>query len=521
MESQLLRAILNDIRDAKKLIPPALIILVAGISWFLRTGMHPYIVFKRVSIPYPDVIINPYIVLTLSITSIPCSLIFLRRRIILKFLMAISAVISSWSVFTSITAVSGLTSFAMLLISIYAVGMPLNIVLVPLMAVSSLISSLVLLSRLLTSRRNINDQRIERLNILSKNSLGVIEAISAWLLAFIILMIPYLPWLNPHGFLVDVDHIYYIRWLRSTNWSNLWTQLISFCRGDRIAFLLPLYIISKIVPPVQLDKIYIAGVSALIPLIAESISRKLGIKPWFGYLSSLLASIPLYFIYGGYHANLAALIIALIALNYRLGLREVKLKSLLILSILSLLTVMTHTEAWVLYIPLFFFDKLTIIAWLLPGLSWMGLREAFLKPHYTELAHDLLFKGSPVLISPSLLRFQLNIMLWGVPATWLSYMLASIASLILTYKLLSRVNECNKLRKYFPMVASTSLSSLILFVPISRFVTHRIIMNTAFWVLIAYLLSDSWVKKHRWVVYIYVSMQLSYVIWLLVNSVPM
>ena len=160
--------------------------------------------------------------------------------------------------------------------------------------------------------------------------------------------------------------------------------------------------------------------------------------------------------------------------------------------------------------PLFMIDAPTLTAWVAGGASWLLVRELAISPKYVVLAKQLLARGA---LTVTQLDFQLVIMLWGVPATWLTYLLAT-AGIVKAW-------VSGDLRKYSPFLTSTALTLIPLLTITPKFMVHRVLMNTAYWFFTAYALSQAWGSRRSWwVVPLYVGLQWMYVAWLLSNAVP-
>jgi len=491
--------------------------LTLGGAVFLSVfGPHPFIDVNRVSMPYGvrardlglTVVATAFVALAAGTAP------FLTVRVLRRYVRVVSYVVLVTGLAAAAVSVLRLQRLAYVLISLYVVGVPLaKVTYVALAAVSVIVGALILRKVLREAHHVL---RVRNLTRVDGEGLPLGDALLAWLTAFIILMIPYYPWINPKGIYADVDHIYYWRWLQGTDWGNVWVRLLAFGRGDRPLFVGFVFLATRVMPFHAFDVLYVAGAGALVTVLAEGVARRAGLGKWFGFTASLLGSIPLYFVFGGYHANLAAMCLTLATLYWRLGWRGVggdgalPLRRLALLAIASLLTAMTHSEAWILYIPLFALDAPTLIAWVIGGGSWLFLREALIPPEYAKLAGNLLAKGAPSITD---LDLQLVVMLWGVPAMWLTYVLATGGIL--------RAWKSNTIRKYASFLASTSLTLIPLLTLTPRFMVHRVLMNTAYWFFTAYALSRAWgSRKWEWVVPLYIGLQSIYVVWLLSNTVP-
>ncbi len=477
------------------------------------SGPHPFVVVQRVSVPYGLRVEGVWVTALIAswVAMVAGAAPFLRIKSILGYWVTLAYLVFIVGFIGGVTALSGGRWLAYVLLSLYVAGMPSAKV----WYVTLAVCTGLLVASLLRQVRRLKWSWLLRVKVLGNidsNSLTLGEAVTAWLVAFIVLMAPYYPWLNPRGVLVDVDHIYYWRWLRSTDWGNITVRLLEFNQGDRPLFVGFVFLITRLIPFRVFDVLYIAGAGALVTVLAEGVCRRVGIGKWFGFMAALLASVPLYFVFGGYHANLAAMCLALATLYWRLGWREssVKLRRLALLGAASLAVAATHSEAWVLYTPLFLLDVPTFITWVVSGSSWLVARELLVSPRYAVLAGKLLASGAPTITQ---LDFQLIIMLWGVPATWLTYLLATAGGI--------RVWREGELSKYLPFLTSTALTLVPLLTLTPRYMVHRVLMNTAYWLFVAYALSQAWgSRKWRWVIPLYVGLQWLYVAWLLSNAVP-
>gem|GEM_PF-4856359 len=487
--------------------------LVAGACLSLSVfGAHPFIVVGRVSVPYGlkvgDVglatIAASWLALVLGATP------FLEAGSALRYWAVVACVALVLGLAGGVLALAGLKRVAYVVLSPYVAGIPSTKVWYVALAACAGAGAASLVKR--SGLDVLKLRGLGRVKVFEGTPLTLGEALIAWLAAFIVLMAPYYPWLNPRGVLIDVDHIYYWRWLRGTDWGNLTVRLLEFNRGDRPLFVGSVFLVTRLVPFRVFDVLYIAGAGALAVTLAEGVCRRVGVGRWFGFTAALLTSIPLYFVYGGYHANLAAMCLALAALYWRLGWggERVKPHRLAVLGLASLATAMTHSEAWVLYVPLFMIDAPTLTAWVVGGASWLLVREFAISPKYVVLAKQLLAHGAPTITH---LDFQLVIMLWGVPATWFTYLLAT-AGIVKAW-------VSDDLRKYSPFLTSTALTLIPLLTVTPRFMVHRVLMNTAYWFFTAYALSQAWGSRRSWwVVPLYVGLQWMYVAWLLSNTIP-
>ncbi len=487
----------------------AAFVLGACVSLAL-SGPHPFVVMRRVSIPYglrvsdawAAALTASWVAMVVGVTP------FLRVRSALRYWVVLTYLAFLVGVVGGAAALAGGRWAAYVLLSLYVAGVPS----VKVWYVALAVCAGLLVASLVKRVKGLEWGGLLKVKVFGSDSLTLSEAVLAWLIAFIVLMAPYYPWLNPRGVLVDVDHIYYWRWLQGTDWGNVTVRLLEFNRGDRPLFVGFVFLVTRLIPFRVFDVLYVAGAGALVTVLAEGVCRRVGVGKWFGFTATLLASVPLYFVFGGYHANLAAMCLALTTLYWRLGWVEggVRARKLALLGVMSLATAATHSEAWVLYTPLFLMDAPTIAAWVVGGASWLVARELLISPKYAVLASKLLASGAPTVTQ---LDFQLAIMLWGVPATWLTYLLAT-AGLI-------KVWRDGALSKYFPFVASTALTLVPLLTLTPRFMVHRVLMNTTYWLFVAYVLSRSWgSRKWGWVIPLYVGLQWMYVAWLLSNAVP-
>jgi len=509
-----LRAMFSGVADALIKYPG---LAVLGVAFVLGacvslalSGPHPFVVVRRVSIPYGVKVGGAWVAaLTASWVAVVAGVTpFLRVRSVLRYWVVLACLVFLVGVVGGVAALVGGRWAAYFFLSLYVAGIPSAKV----WYVVLVVCAGLLVASLVTRVKGLGLSGLLGVKVFDGGPLTVGEAVLAWLVAFIVLMAPYYPWLNPRGVLVDVDHIYYWRWLQGTDWSNVTVRLLEFNRGDRPLFVGFVFLVTRLVPFRVFDVLYIAGAGALVTVLAEGVCRRLGVGEWFGFAAALLASVPLYFVFGGYHANLAAMCLALITLYWRLGWGEssVSARKLVLLGVMSLATAATHSEAWVLYTPLFLLDAPTFVAWVAGGASWLVVRELLVSPKYALLARNLLAHGAPTITQ---LDFQLVIMLWGVPATWLTYLLVT-AGLI-------KVWRDGALSKYFPFVASTALALVPLLTLTPRFMVHRVLMNTAYWVFAAYALSRAWgSRKWWWAVPLYVGLQWLYVAWLLSNAAP-
>ena len=474
-------------------------------------GPHPFIVVHRVSMPYGLKVSGAGAAAVaaawgaLIVGAVP----FLRVRLAWRYWVVAACVSSLVGVAGGVLALSGAWGAAYVPLSLYVAGVPLAKVTYVALAACAGAVTLSLIKRF----RRVRRRDLLSAKVFEGDALTLGDALVAWLVAFIILMAPYYPWLNPKGVLVDVDHIYYWRWLRGTDWGNLTARLLEFNRGDRPLFIGFLFLVTRVIPFRVFDVLYIAGAGALVTVLAEGVARKAGVGKWFGFTAALLASVPLYFVFGGYHANLAAMCLALATLYWRLGWKgnDVRPYRLALLAIASLATASTHSEAWVLYTPLFLLDLPTFSAWVVGGASWLLTRELLISPKYAILARNLLASGAPTITQ---LDFQLVIMLWGVPATWLAYLLAAGGVLMAWRK--------GVLGGHASFAASTALAAIPLLTLTPRFMVHRVLMNTAYWFFIAYALRGAWgSRKWWWVVPAFIGLQWLYIAWLLSNAAPL
>lgn len=485
--------------------------LVVGACVSLSTvGPHPFIVIRRVSVPYGlgvgvvgvAALTASWVAMVLGVTP------FLRVRSALKYWVTTACLASILGFAGGALALSGARGAAYVLLSPYVAGVPSAKAWYVALAACAGVASASLVRRV----RGAGRRWLRGVKVFEGAPLTLREAITAWLAAFIVLMAPYYPWLNPKGVLVDVDHIFYWRWLQGTDWGNITIRLLEFNRGDRPLFVGFTFLVTRLIPFRVFDVLYIAGAGALVTVLAEGVCRRVGIRKWFGFTAALLASIPLYFVFGGYHANLAAMCLALATLYWRLrwGDGGAKPYRFALLGLASLATAATHSEAWVLYTPLFLIDAPTFAGWVAGGASWLVARELLISPKYAVLAGKLLASGAPTITQ---LDFQLVVMLWGVPATWLTYLVAT-AGIIKAWR-------GGELSKHAPFLASTALTLIPLLTLTPKFVVHRVLMNTAYWFFTAYALSRAWgSRKWWWVVPAYVGLQWAYAAWLLSNAVP-
>ena len=521
---------LSVLRGWRALAFAAALAATASLSISLAyEGPHPYVVVHRVSAPYGApwlggwVVAVAWVVLALSVLT---SLLALKHHAITAAPYALLAVCCAGCVAALIPSLSRV---AYVVLSLYCVGIPASIALLPLACAASVALAACLAVRLLTRRVRTLSTRVgpER-RLLS--SIPLSEAALMFFTSLVILLVPYYPWVNPHGVLADVDHIYYMRWLRHASWANLPQALVAFDQCDRPLFLLLIFLITRLIPFRVFDVLYIAGFGALLTVLAERITRSAGLAKYSGFVSSLLFSIPLYFVYGGYHANLLALTLcyAAVAVLFK-ALRSggVSSRTMALLAMLSAATVLTHSEAWVLFTPLMLVGARPAVAWVLPGAAWLAVRKLVFSPMYAKLAHNLLSKGVLTLHS---LKFQLTVMLWGVPATWLSYAFAVLGAALLMLHYLRSGGEASVIPELPAVEPRTLLSAALsaipafaaLFLVTPKFLLHRLVMNSFLWFFTAYALSYLLTsRKLKPATLIFIGLQSLYVFWLLVNTIPL
>ena len=289
--------------------------LVAGACLSLSVfGAHPFIVVGRVSVPYGlrvgDVglatIVASWLAMILGATPL------LRVGSALRYWAVAACVASTLGLVGGVLALAGLKRVAYVVLSPYVAGIPSTKAWYVALAACAGAGAASLLKHL--RLRGAGTRGLGKAKVFGGAPLTLSEALIAWLAAFIVLMAPYYPWLNPKGVLVDVDHIYYWRWLHGTDWGNLTVRLLEFNRGDRPLFVGFVFLVTRLIPFRVFDVLYIAGAGALTVTLAEGVCRRVGVGRWFGFTAALLASIPLYFVYGGYHANLAAMCLTLATL---------------------------------------------------------------------------------------------------------------------------------------------------------------------------------------------------------------
>ncbi len=490
-------------------------------------GPHPYVVVHRVSTPYGAPRLGRWCVICAWIVLAASVLIALTLLKHHDFTVPSYALLAVCFVGCIIALVPATYGSAYVIMSLYSAGIPATLFLAPAAFVTSVALATYLATSLSLGRNPLRSLPASRPQAVW-SGISLTEATLMFLIALIILLIPYYPWINPHGVLADVDHIYYMRWLEHASWNNLLRALASFNHCDRPLFLTLVFLVSQAIPFRLFDVLYIVGLGALLTVLAEYIARIAGLIKYSGFMSAMLFSIPLYFIYGGYHANLLALILcyASVATLFK-ALRRGSFGygTLAFLSLMSLAIALTHSEAWVLYVPLMLVDVQAALAWILPGASWLVVRGLAFRPTYMRLTHNLISKG---MLTIHNLRFQLIIMLWGVPATWVSYALAFLGAAVLLAqytmygkRLLGDAPPAEP-RLALSMALSAVPAFVSLFLVTPKFLLHRLIMNSFLWFFTAYAISYSLSSPRlRFLAAAFIGLQSLYTVWLLVNSIPL
>ncbi len=516
--------LLTTLKDRYAVTLAVALAAIASLSISLAyVGPHPYVVVHRVSTPYGAPWLGRWCVICAWIVLAASVLIALTLLKHHDFTVPSYALLAVCFVGCITALVPATYGSAYVIMSLYSAGIPATLFLAPAAFVTSVALATYLATSLSLGRNPLRSLPASRPQAVW-SGISLTEATLMFLVALIILLIPYYPWINPYGVLADVDHIYYMRWLEHASWNNLLRALASFNHCDRPLFLMLVFLASQAIPFRLFDVLYIVGLGALLTVLAEYIARIAGLIKYSGFTSALLFSIPLYFIYGGYHANLLALILcyASVATLFK-ALRRGSFGygTLAFLSLMSLAIVLTHSEAWVLYVP--------YNACRRSGLSGLdptgGVVACGQRPMYMRLTHILISKG---MLTIHNLRFQLIIMLWGVPATWVSYALAFLgAAVLLAQYTMYGKRLLGDAPPAEPRLAfSTALSAVpalvSLFLVTPKFLLHRLIMNSFLWFFTAYAISYSLSSPRlRFLAVAFIGLQSLYTVWLLVNSIPL
>lgn len=311
-------------------------------------------------------------------------------------------------------------------------------------------------------------------------------------IAIIVFSIPYIPLINPRGIIVDVDYHYYSEALDLAKDSpNPLHTVITWGRCvDRPLFMLFIYAISSIMSFEIFDKIYMIVSLALFIVLVNVVSKVLRLR--YGWLVAMLSPITVGFMYGGFHANLMSLNISLLALY-------LSFKKRITTPILSLISSLIHSEAWLFHTVLFTYDPKSLMLWIVPGSIWWLFRSIFIIPTCPLL--ESFISGIT-----NDLHFILNIYLWGTFSNWLFYLLV-IIGIIIMY------------RKHMNYLIPTLLSMSFLVIPLIMFreLILRVIMNSVMWIPISRALAS--IKSREFLVF-YTCYQLLFVVFMLVNAVP-
>lgn len=313
----------------------------------------------------------------------------------------------------------------------------------------------------------------------------------------LLLAIPYLPHVNPKGLPIDADYVHYASWVSSLSAArNPLRELLAIGCGDRPLTIALLWGLSRLLPYPYVDRVFTLTSLTLLATLTYTASHMLGCR--YAYVS-VLGPLLVTLYYGGFHANLLAYVLALSALIAAIS-GKVK-----VLPALSALSVMSHSEVWALYTPLFAGSAKALLMWVAPGLAWHALRLAVLGPGcVSAVASGVGFVGLSELVGK--VGFEVEVYLWGTLNCWSVYAVA-----IAGYYFMARDGHPMTLQ------VAASMAPLLLSLFLTPYVTARALVNSATWLPVAYLFNK--VRGFE-AVLAYAGIQLLWVAWYLVNAVP-
>ena len=502
----------------------SLISSIVFLPWFFATsiiiafyGVDNFLVIDRVSV-------KPYFSSATKEVMDASYLIYAFTPLIFLFTGSVRGVVLFsrasilYGLISSVAIVMGLRDFGVKTVSMYFLGTLFSAYL--LLVIASLSFLVILFSLFLSIRRIIRRESLENIGSISiKKDLQ--ELLILFLIGFIVLYIPYYPNINPYRRLVDIDYIYYDKWLSRVNDNDFIHDAFvrgSHGLGDRPLFLILIYLINKIIPYKTFDTVYIALAGSILLVLAEIITRSAGLAKYTGYLSALLAAVPLVYVYGGFQANLFSeiFVYATLAIYFMNRYRYLT-------PIFSLASLLSHNEVWLLSSIIFLPRPLIFALWLAPGLILL-LAKFYLFKLPTVLNIRYQFYIPDIRDVMNLVDFEVNIHVWGSMSTWIIYLLTIITIIILLIKrdiFLVRVSMIPL------MVLLFILYGLKMIVPIEMLrglgvVVHagRVLMNTPLWILPAYILDKAIRSQNKWVIELILGVEIPWIIWILANAVP-
>jgi len=214
--------------------------------------------------------------------------------------------------------------------------------------ISTLVSVAVLLAPLASLRL-----RLRRLPSPEPGGSDEVYLVLALLVALTVGLAGYSPAVNPRRVPIDVDWVHYYRWLSTMMESANPVATAVELAGDRAAFLLILYTVTKLF---KVDLLNLCVYMEVVLLQLYTLASYYVAREHFGrgvarYVALLAPLTPhaLSFIYGGFQANLFSLTLTYLALGLS---AKPNLRRLPLVLALSVLASLTHAWTWLQFAAL-------------------------------------------------------------------------------------------------------------------------------------------------------------------------